>query len=133
MRVLSTKVHGILDYTVGALMIAAPWLFGFAVHTESTQNAGYGLQTWVFVILGFATLLYSMLTKYELGAFPSISMKTHLTLDTLSGIFLALSPWLLGFKDEIFLPHVIFGVFEIIVVILTDARPVHGRVSSNLV
>ena len=133
MRVLSTKVHGILDYSVGALMIAAPWLFGFAVHTGSTQNAGYGIQTWVFVVLGFATLLYSMLTKYELGTFPSISIKTHLTLDTLSGIFLALSPWLLGFKEVVFLPHVIFGVFEIIVVILTDARPFHGRVSSNLV
>ena len=132
MRVLSTKVHGILDYTVSALMIAAPWLFGFVVHTESIQNAGYGMQTWIFVILGFATLLYSMLTNYELGAFRNISMKTHLTLDILSGVFLALSPWLLGFKDVVFLPHVIFGVFTIIVVILTNAKPFHGRVPSSL-
>ena len=43
---LSTRVHGFLDYTVGALLIAAPWIFGFARG---------GLESWVFVGAGAAT------------------------------------------------------------------------------
>jgi hypothetical protein len=30
MKPIPTKVHGLLDYTTGALFIASPWLFGFA-------------------------------------------------------------------------------------------------------
>src|SRR5690606_36891724 len=30
MRFIPTKVHGILDYVVGAALIVAPWLFGYA-------------------------------------------------------------------------------------------------------
>ena len=30
MRFIPTKVHGVLDYLVGAALIVAPWLFGFA-------------------------------------------------------------------------------------------------------
>ena len=30
MRFRSTRVHGMIDYATGALLIIAPWLFGFA-------------------------------------------------------------------------------------------------------
>jgi hypothetical protein len=29
MRMIPTRVHGVLDYLVGALLVAAPWLFDF--------------------------------------------------------------------------------------------------------
>jgi hypothetical protein len=30
MKIISTKLHGVLDYLVGIILIRSPWLFGFA-------------------------------------------------------------------------------------------------------
>jgi hypothetical protein len=114
MKVLSTKAHGILDYLVGVLLIAAPWLLGFA------RN---GAETWVPVVLGVSTIIYSLLTNYELGVSRTISMRTHLTLDFISGVLLAASPWIFGFSDYVYLPHLILGLFEIGAVMLTETVP----------
>src|SRR3954469_151434 len=104
MRVIETKTHGYLDYIMGVLLIAAPWIFGFA-RGEA--------ETWVPVILGVVVILYSLLTDYELGASPVISMRTHLMLDVIGGAVLAASPWLFGFADYIWQPHLILGILEI--------------------
>ena len=68
MRFLSTKAHGILDYLVGVILIAAPWILGFAYN---------GAETWVPVILGAGAIMYSLLTNYEMGVSKTISMRTH--------------------------------------------------------
>jgi hypothetical protein len=117
MRLLSTKVHGYLDYLVGALLIAAPWIFDF--------DRG-GAETWVPVILGVSAILYSLFTDYEMGATKGISMRTHLTLDMLSGVILALSPWIFGFADYVYLPHLILGIMEIGVALITKREPAYG-------
>ncbi len=114
MRFIPTRVHGVLDYLVGALLIAAPWLLNF--------NRG-GAETWIPVILGVGALLYSLLTNYELGVVRRIPMTTHLGLDAASGLLLAVSPWLFGFSDFVFWPHLILGVFEIIAALTTKTTP----------
>lgn len=63
------------------------------------------------------------MTDYELGVIKTLSMKTHLTLDMLSGIFLAASPWIFGFADDVYLPHLVFGLLEIGVVLMTKTQP----------
>src|SRR4051794_24660598 len=98
MRVIPTRVHGVLDYVVGALLIAAPWLFHF--------NYG-GAETWVPVVLGAGAILYSLCTDYELGILRLIPMPAHLMLDLGSGVLLALSPWLFGFHERVWAPHVV--------------------------
>ena len=114
---ISTKVHGYLDYAVGALLIAAPWLFGFAEG---------GAETWVPVILGVSAILYSLMTNYELGVTKGISMGTHLTLDLLSGVLLAASPWIFGFADYVYVPHLVLGILEIGASLLTSRKPAYG-------
>jgi hypothetical protein len=114
MRLISTKAHGVMDYLMGILLIAAPWIFGFA------RN---GAETWVPVVLGIGTIIYSLLTDYELGASKTISMKTHLTIDLIAGIFLAASPWIFGFNDYVYLPHLILGILELGAVAMTDPVP----------
>lgn len=114
MRFLPTKVHGVLDYLMGVLLIAAPWIFGFARG---------GAETWVPVILGVGVIVYSLLTDYEWGLSRSISMGTHLTLDLFSGILLAASPWLFGFHEFIYLPHLILGILEIGASLTTEKTP----------
>ena len=114
MRFISTKVHGILDYTVGLLLIATPWLLGFAEG---------GAETWVPVSLGIGALVYSLFTNYELGAIRKIPMSGHLTLDFMSGLFLAASPWLFDFEERVYLPHLILGIFEMVAALTTSKIP----------
>ena len=114
MRFIGTKTHGYLDYIMGALLIAAPWIFDFA--------AG-GAETWIPVILGAGVILYSLMTDYELGASRQISMRTHLMLDLIGGALLAVSPWLFGFADYVWEPHLIFGIAEMGAALLTKRVP----------
>jgi hypothetical protein len=113
MTILTPKVHGILDYLVSVLLIASPWIFHFA-HG--------GAETRVPVILGTMTILYSLITIYDYSIITVIPFSAHLVMDTISGIILFLSPWIYGFADTVFLPHVIFGTLELCVVLMTQHR-----------
>ena len=113
MKVISTKVHGILDYLVGLILIISPWLFGFS---------DGGAEMWIPVILGAGAILYSIFTRYELGVFKVIPFKIHLTIDAVSGLLLASSPWLFGFAVDVYKPHLIFGLLELVVVLLTQTK-----------
>ncbi len=114
MRFIPTRIHGYLDYAGGLLLILAPWLFGFA---------DGGPETWVPVTLGIGALGYSLFTDYELGMVRVLSMATHNMLDIASGVVLAASPWVLGFADEVWVPHVIFGLLEIGAGLMTRTTP----------
>ncbi len=116
MRFLSTKAHGVIDYLVGLLLIAAPWIFGF--------DRG-GMESWIFVIAGASALVYSLLTNYEMGVIKKLPMSMHLMLDAMSGILLAASPWLFGFSDYVYMPHLIFGLFEIGASLITKKTPAY--------
>jgi hypothetical protein len=103
--------------------MASPWVFGFA------QN---GAETWVPVILGGSAILYSLLTNYEMGVAKTLSLPVHLGIDIASGMFLAMSPWLFGFADYVYMPHLIFGIGEILIATLTDRVPYrNGRNTSR--
>jgi hypothetical protein len=114
MEVIPTRVHGVLDYVVGALLIAAPWLFRF--------DYG-GPETWIPVVLGAAALVYSACTDYELGLKRVIPMNSHLMLDLGSGVLLAISPWLFGFYDRVWVPHLVIGLIEIGTALISEGVP----------
>ncbi len=123
MRFIPTRFHGILDYVVGIVMIASPWLFDFA--------AG-GAETWVPVVVGALVLLQTIMTDFEVGIVKMIPMQTHLMMDFGIGVILALSPWLFGFADQVYLPHVIFGVFSILASLTTHRVPSPAYRSNNV-
>jgi len=114
MRFIPTKVHGVMDYLMGILLIASPWLFDF--------NRG-GTETWIPVILGVGALIYSVMTDYELGLTRTLSMPTHLTLDLASGILMAASPWIFGFADYVYMPHLVLGIIEVGASLMTKREP----------
>ena len=114
MRVIPTRAHGMMDYLVGSLLIAAPWL------ADLTPG---GAETWVPVMLGASVILYSLFTDYELGVVRRLPMPTHLTLDLAGGVLLASSPWLLGFADQVWTPHLIVGLVEIGTSLMTSHQP----------
>ncbi len=115
---LPTRIHGILDYVLGAVLIGSPWLLGFAAD---------GAETWMPVGAGVLVVLYSLLTDYELGALRRIQMPAHLFLDVLLGVGLAVSPWLLGFDTLVWTPHVVMGAAAVLAAALTDTIPGYER------
>ncbi|HEX8561568.1 MAG TPA: SPW repeat protein [Flavobacterium sp.] len=113
MRFIETKTHGYMDYLMGILLLVLPAILDL----DMSSAAGA-----VPMVLGAMTIVYSLMTSYELGITNVISMKTHLAIDLLSGIFLAASPWLFGFADEVYLPHLILGIVEIMASLMTKTK-----------
>jgi hypothetical protein len=107
-----------LDYLMAALLIASPWLLGFANHPAAR---------WVPVAMGAGVLLYSLFTDYELGAVRKLQMPAHLLLDAVGGILLAASPWILGFDERVWMPHVVLGLVEVVTAAITNTVPGYER------
>jgi hypothetical protein len=114
MRFIPTRAHGVIDYLTGALLVAAPYLLGFADGTAAQ---------WVPQILGAALVGAALLTDYELGVVRVIPMPVHLVLDVAAGALLAASPWLFGFADRVFWPHLILGLLEVGAGLTTRTTP----------
>jgi hypothetical protein len=117
MRIISTRTHGVIDYLTGLLLVAAPWLFGFA---------NGGAAQWIPIIVGLAILGMSLMTDYELSVARVIPMPVHLGADAATGLLLIVSPWLFGFSGQVRWPHVVIGLFELAMVLMTDSRRTAG-------
>lgn len=90
---ISTTIHGLLDYLVGLLLIAAPWILGFeAPGSERTFS----------ITMGVIIIVYSIFTRYEWGLLGIIPFRIHLLIDFLSGLLLLSSMWMLGTKSWFF-------------------------------
>ena len=114
MNILSTRAHGVIDYATGALLILAPYLFGFSTG---------GVEQWIPQLLGLAILGMSLITRYELSVTKIVPLPVHLGVDFAGGLLLAVSPWLFGFADVIWWPHLLVGLMEIVVAAITERRP----------
>ena len=104
MRFIPTKVHGVMDYVYALVLLFIPTIFHF-----SSNDAA----TYVMDVVSSAVFTYSLFTKYELGLFKNISMHIHLILDVVFGALLATSLWIFGFADDVYKPHLFFGLFAI--------------------
>ncbi|MBC3538624.1 SPW repeat protein [Rufibacter sediminis] len=122
MKVLSTRTHGIMDYLVGLLLIAAPFILDF--------DRG-GAETWVPIIVGAVIILQNLMTNWEVGAFRALSPNMHITMDYLIGIFLAASPWIFNFDEYVYLPHLIVGIVILLQAMMTRVVPAHGAVTNT--
>lgn len=118
MKFLSTRTHGMIDYLVGLLLIVSPWLFNFA---------GDNISTWIPVIVGAVVIVYSLFTDYEYGLMPEITMRGHMMLEAITGIFLAVSPWVFNFEYFVYVPHLIFGLVLVALSLTTETTPSVSR------
>lgn len=118
---ISSRVHGILDYIVGLALIAAPWLFGF-VNFDQFEAA-----TWTPIVIGSLIIGLSLITNYETSLAKIVPLRMHLAMDALVAVILAASPWLFGFSEYVYLPHVIVGVAELLIVAMSDRAAYNYR------
>ena len=114
---IDTRTHGIIDYLTGTLLILAPYLFGFATG---------GIEQWLPQVLGVMIIGMSLLTNYELSVAKLIPLKAHLAVDVAGGALLAVSPWLFGFADIVWWPHLLVGLMEIVVPLITKRDNLGG-------
>jgi hypothetical protein len=119
-RFVPTRVHGVFDYVGGIALIIAPFLFGFF-------SVG-GIAVILPMVLGVGLIVYSLLTRYELGipAIKFIPMPLHLLFDFVAAALLAVSPFLFGFyrnAPNVWLPHLISGIGVILLVLVSQTQP----------
>src|SRR5690348_3076779 len=119
-RFVPTFVHGFFDYIGGIGLILAPFVFGFF-------SVG-GIAVILPMVLGVGLLLYSLLTRYELGipGVKFIPMPYHLVIDFVAAALLAASPFLFGFYHDApnaWLPHLIAGLVVIVLVLVSQTQP----------
>jgi len=116
MNVMPTRIHAVTDYVMAAVLILTPFVFMFAEHEAAR---------WVLIYAGVVTFVASLLTHDELGMACAIPMPAHLGFDILVGAIVIASPWLFGFADVIWLPHVILGAIKILLALATRWQPIH--------
>src|SRR5688500_20088465 len=71
---ISTKVHGVLDYMTAGLLVALPRAMGWSNCVTRLLDASAA-----------TTVVYSAMTRYELGLVKALPMKAHLTMDAIGG------------------------------------------------
>ena len=107
MRFIPTKFHAPLDYIVGVVLIAGPWIFRYSDSSAATA---------ISIVLGSGLIAYSLFTNYELGLWKVAPMAVHNLIDIVAGALLAAAPWLFGFAHEganFWVPFVVIGVAAI--------------------
>lgn len=115
-RIVSTRIHGVLDLVSAGTLLAAPRLFDI----EDVPRAASVLR-----MAGGGAAAYSMLTDYEFGLVKLLPTPVHLAMDAASGVFLASSPWLLGFANNgprYWLPHALLGAGEVLAALTSKTR-----------
>lgn len=106
MRFITTKMHAIMDYVAGVLLMLVPLIW---LNSPDVPPAAI----WTPVVVGALMLLQSLFTDYEMSLANLIPMPAHLAMDAVAGLVLALSPWLFGFAETVWVPHVVLGLLEI--------------------
>ncbi len=110
---IPVRLHAFLDYAVGAGLFVLPLIL---------MPADAITARWAMMLGGVAALVYSAATDYRWSLVRWIPFRTHLKLDAGLGVFLLLSPWLLGFAETVVWPHVGAGVLVLTVTALTALR-----------
>ena len=113
-RPIDSTLHGVTDYSVGAmLMTAFPRLAGISGTRSAKQIRRAGA----------CHTTYSTLTDYPLGIVKALPYKAHLALDAAGALALAATPFATGqFKKGRgqWLPHVALALFELSSLAMSD-------------
>lgn len=123
MKIISRKFHAVLDYLSGIILIIAPWALKF--NEVNVASA-------VAIVAGVFILIMSVMTDYEGGLIRSVPMAVHLNMDIILGLLLAASPWILGFSEEVYLPHLLMGILAIASGLLTVSTSLSQRYRNAL-
>jgi len=120
MGVISSKAHTVIGLVVGVALIFAPSIFGF---TENQAASMVAMWVGIFIVLN------ELITTSPYSPLKLVPMRVHIALDVVTGLFLAVSPWIFQFMNSAqnnqWVPHLIVGIMVMGYALLTtttDAR-----------
>lgn len=110
---LTTRIHGLIDWSAAGLLAIAPALFGWRGKSRRLMQAAAA-----------GTAVYSLATDYEWGAVPALPMDRHLLLDAAQGAgFLAAAAVLRREPLSARAAMAAYGLVVLGMVVMTDRRP----------
>lgn len=112
MKIINTRLHGILDYIISFVLIL-PWIVNYNAQSDDT---------WALAAIGGLLFTVSMITDYEFGLIKIISMKLHIVIDVIFALLLLTSPWLFHFYNFSSWPAAL-GAIYLIVIFLSSVKP----------
>lgn len=104
MKLINSKIHGILDYVLVFMLSVTPFIFNFEEESIHCR---------LLMVTGLLLLLTSLLTDFEFFLVKIFTFKTHLFLDILLGVFLSTSPLFFNLSGFSVIPHVTLGLLII--------------------
>lgn len=126
MKRISTKLHTVIGLVVGAVLLLAPYIFGF----NDVEAARMSAQ-----LIGIFIILSELITTSPYSPLKLVPMKVHIMLDCITGLFLALTPWLFDFSGaagNVWVPHVIVGLGVIGYALMTNTRDDRSLTSASV-
>ena len=113
MKILNSKIHGILDYAVVVAFAVAPAVVGLA-----------GLPATISYALAAIHLLLTLVTAFPLGVAKIVPLRVHGAIEFVVSLALVALPWLLNFSSDatarVF--YVVAGILIFAVWLITDYR-----------
>jgi hypothetical protein len=111
-RPISTKTHGMIDYSWSAAATLVPQAIDDAPQTARLMRGA-----------GMAATASSMMTNYEAGLVRVMPMKGHLAVDFVMNAMLVASPWFLPRSERRYAAiPVAFGAMGLITGLMTQTR-----------
>lgn len=89
---ISLRTHNILDYLIGAALMAAPFAFGFS-ETPFAMDA--------FVVVGMVLIGYSLITDYRYSLARIVPLGTHRVFDAVLGLFVMAAPFIYDYRADL--------------------------------
>lgn len=115
MKIISPRIHGILDYLTVLTLLLAPTIYVF---TRTPWTVAY--------VLAASYLVISLLTDYPLAWKRVIPFSIHGLIELVSVPVLFGLPWLLGFNEDYAARNffIALAVITLFVWLLTDFKKV---------
>ena len=83
-------VHGVVEYLVGVLFLAAPYLFDFDATRATTLS----------VAVGVVVLVVAAVTVGPTGLIDELPLPAHVALDYVLAVFWVAIPFVFGISDD---------------------------------
>ena len=113
LRIITPRVHGVIDYMSAIVLILAPSVLEF------NEVSPYAY--WLSVIAGVILILYSLMTDYDFSIGILIPLKTHLVIDFSAGVLFILWPFIFDFTGLALAYYLVMGFGVLLVVGLTQS------------